>query len=451
MTSESDTLSSVVGRGNSTTSGLLIQGMSLTRGDSSATRNTGLGFESLSSISFGEDNVALGYNALKSVSNGNRNTGIGRSALASLTIGSDSIAIGEQSLMNVTNGSTNISIGNQSGSNTPSTSSNNIFIGYRAGYATSIGNGNLLIGNSIMGEANLTDSIIIGNGNGDERIRIDSGGNVGIGTSGVVNAKFEVVPTNSSGISIASTDLVYDITRNGSNSSLDATRFFQGGTPINVSIKNNTDSAGINFTPGSHESAFTGPDDIGSFSIFSRKSIIYPYSSSYINAGKTGMSFGTPETTLFRFYNTVGFGSEAPKLSLSIEDGGKIKTYKEGSNSGSYAPVSTIVSFAGTFTASVGTATTIDTINITSSSENLKTIEYTINIENGLAIQAQKVLVMHNGVSAYSQEYGIMYAPSQIVSIGATITGSELRLELTPLSGNTGLTTYRVFKGGLYA
>ena len=163
------------------------------------------------------------------------------------------------------------------------------------------------------------------------------------------------------------------------------------------------------------------------------------------------MSFGTPETTLFRFYNTVGFGSEAPKLSLSIEDGGKIKTYKEGSNSGSYAPVSTIVSFAGTFTASVGTATTIDTISITSSSENLKTIEYTINIENGLAIQAQKVLVMHNGVSAYSQEYGIMYAPSQIVSIGATITGTELRLELTPLSGNTGLTTYRVFKGGLHA
>ena len=452
LTSESDTLSSVVGRGNSTTSGLLIQGMSLTRGDSSATRNTGLGFESLSSISFGEDNVALGYNALKSVSNGNRNTGIGRSALASLTIGSDSIAIGEQSLMNVTNGSTNISIGNQSGSNTPSTSSNNIFIGYRAGYATSIGNGNLLIGNSIMGEANLTDSIIIGNGNGDERIRIDSGGNVGVGTSGTVSAKFEVVPTNSSGISIASTDLAYDVTRNGSISSLDRLRFVHGATPINVSLKNNNDSAGIHFTPSSHGSAVVSqPDDVGTFSIFSRKSTLHPYSAAFINAGPEGMSFGSPETSEYSFYNTVGLGSEAPKLSLTIGKDGKIKTWKEGSISGDNDPVSTIVSFAGTFTASVGTATTVDTISITSSVENLKTIEYTINIENALSIQAQKVLVMHNGVSAYSQEYGIMYAPSQIVSIGATITGTELRLELTPLSGNTGLTTYRVFKGGLHA
>lgn len=450
LTSESDTLNSVVGRGNSTTSGILVQGMSLTRGDSSATRNTGLGFEVLSNIASGEDNIGLGYNALKSTSNGNRNIGIGRSALASLSIGSDSIGIGEQALKNLVNGSTNISIGNQSGSNTPSTSSNNIFIGYKAGYATSIGNGNLLIGNSIMGEADLTNSVIIGNGNGDERIRIDSGGNVGIGTSGTVNAKFQVVPTNSSGISIASTDGSYDAARNGGIDSLDAYRFMRGATPINVSIKNSVDSAGINFTGSEHLNASVGNfDNIGTFSIFSRKSTDYPYSAAFISGGPIGMYFGTPESSKYYFYETVGLGSEAPKLALSIGNRGEIRRNQDG------ILTSSVVSFAGTFTASVGTATTIDTINITSSTENLKTVEYTINIENSNNIQAQKVLVMHNGASAYSQEYGIMYAPNQIVSIGATVVGvsttsNELRLELTPLSGITGLTTYRVFKGGLY-
>jgi len=98
----------------------------------------------------------------------------------------------------------------------------------------------------------------------------------------------------------------------------------------------------------------------------------------------------------------------------------------------------------GTFSATVGVSTTIDTF-----ATSFLTAEYTVHIGYGTSIQAQKVLIMNNGTTAYSQEYAIMYEPSQIVSIGATVSGSNVLLQLTPQTGVTGLTTYRFVRNTL--
>ena len=95
----------------------------------------------------------------------------------------------------------------------------------------------------------------------------------------------------------------------------------------------------------------------------------------------------------------------------------------------------------GTFVASAGVAHTVDTFNI--SSNNFKSSEYTVHIERENTQQVQKVLVMQNGSTAYSSEYGIIYNPSLIVSIGATVASGVMKLEVTPETGQTGLTTYR--------
>jgi hypothetical protein len=100
-----------------------------------------------------------------------------------------------------------------------------------------------------------------------------------------------------------------------------------------------------------------------------------------------------------------------------------------------------ITSGMGTFTASAGVAHTVDTFTI--SSTDYRTAEYTIHVGYGTFIQGQKVLVIQNGEYAYAQEYAIMYQPDVVVSVGATITAGELRLEVTPETGVTGLTTYR--------
>ena len=53
---------------------------------------------------------------------------------------------------------------------------------------------------------------------------------------------------------------------------------------------------------------------------------------------------------------------------------------------------------------------------------------------------------MHDGTTAYSQEYGIMYTPEQQVSISAAVVSTNVVVSLTPEAGISGLSTYRFVK-----
>ena len=121
--------------------------------------------------------------------------------------------------------------------------------------------------------------------------------------------------------------------------------------------------------------------------------------------------------------SNVGIATTNPLTPLQIEDVYGVKTG------------------IGTFNAVVGLSTDLDSFD--TSSLNFQTAEYTINVGYGTYIQSQKVLVMQNGTSAYSQEYAVMYNPELVVSIGATMTGTTCKVQATPESGITGLTTYR--------
>jgi hypothetical protein len=99
-----------------------------------------------------------------------------------------------------------------------------------------------------------------------------------------------------------------------------------------------------------------------------------------------------------------------------------------------------IESKAATFTASAGVSTSLDVIGI--STYNFRTAEYTLYFEWNGNIQSQKVLCMHNGTNAFSQEFAVMYEPNQIVSIGSTIDAGLFRLLVTPEAGVSGVTTY---------
>ena len=119
---------------------------------------------------------------------------------------------------------------------------------------------------------------------------------------------------------------------------------------------------------------------------------------------------------------SLGIGTSSPLTPLQVE--------KYGVKTG-----------FGTFVASSGITTDVDSFVI--ATNNFKTAEYTVYIESSSSIQAQKVLVMQNGTSAFSQEYAIMYEPTFMVSIGATVSGGLCKLQFTPESGISGLMTYR--------
>tara|TARA_Y100000766_G_scaffold262560_1_gene253869 strand:- start:442 stop:2319 length:1878 start_codon:yes stop_codon:yes gene_type:complete len=95
----------------------------------------------------------------------------------------------------------------------------------------------------------------------------------------------------------------------------------------------------------------------------------------------------------------------------------------------------------GTFVASAGVAHTVDTFTI--STNNFKTAEYTLHLEETTNSQTEKVLVMQNGTTAFSNEYAVMYNGNLLVSIGATVASGAVKLEVTPRAGISGLTTYR--------
>ena len=126
--------------------------------------------------------------------------------------------------------------------------------------------------------------------------------------------------------------------------------------------------------------------------------------------------------------SNLGIGTTNPKTPLQVETYG-VKTG------------------VGTFTASVGVSTTLDSFSV--SSTDFKTAEYTVHISFGSSIQAQKVLVTQDQSTAYSQEYGVVYNNTLLVSIGATISGGNCILQATPQTGVSGLTTYRFARNTL--
>ena len=97
----------------------------------------------------------------------------------------------------------------------------------------------------------------------------------------------------------------------------------------------------------------------------------------------------------------------------------------------------------GEWSASAGVAQTLDTITGIANND-IKTAEYTVHIVNGSNMQAQKVLVMQDGTTAFSQEYAIMHKSGLLVSMSATISGGNLLLQATPETGVSGTTTYKL-------
>lgn len=142
-----------------------------------------------------------------------------------------------------------------------------------------------------------------------------------------------------------------------------------------------------------------------------------------ISAGvSTGGNYWTSTSAGIHTLSNVGIATTNPQSPLQVE--------RFGVDTG-----------IGTFNATAGVSTDLDTFTI--SLTDFKTTEYTLHIQNSSGTQAEKVLIMQNGTTAYSQEYAIMYDNSLVVSAGATISSGVMKFQITPEVGISGLTTYR--------
>ena len=113
--------------------------------DGTKNANIGVGYESLTSNTTGENNTAIGIYSLKSNTTGIGNIAVGFESLTSNTIGNKNTAIGIYSLKSNTSGFGNLAVGYKSlTSNT--TGSGNIAVGYETLTSNTTGVNNTAIG-----------------------------------------------------------------------------------------------------------------------------------------------------------------------------------------------------------------------------------------------------------------------------------------------------------------
>ena len=172
-----------------------------------------VGREAGYSTTTGESNTAVGaYRPLYSNTTGAYNTAIGRQALFSNTTASNNVAVGYQAGYSNNTGVNNTVIGRDAGYNNQ-TADGNVFIGEYAGHSTTNSN-NTFLGtssgwqvtsgqkNTILGRYNgnqggldirtSSNNIVLSDGDGNPRMHVDSGGNVGIGRNAETSSKMSV-------------------------------------------------------------------------------------------------------------------------------------------------------------------------------------------------------------------------------------------------------------------
>ena len=105
------------------------------------------------------------------------------------------------------------------------------------------------------------------------------------------------------------------------------------------------------------------------------------------------------------------------------------------------ASVGITTNLSGSFTASAGSPSTINTFGYGSGD---RVVEYTILIDQGPNFQSQKVLAMRSGSTVHSTQFAVMFSSSLLVQCDVTISSGNMLLRVTPETGVSGSMAYKV-------
>jgi hypothetical protein len=229
-------------------------GHSAFQNTTSAGGGVAVGYQALNANTSGDYNTGIGYQSLRRNTTGAYNTAIGHRTLDAAITATGNTSIGWASLINATGGY-NTAIGKNAGYST-TTGTYNIFIGadpsLSSGNGITTGNYNTIIGSQITGlSSSLSNTIILADGQGNQRLYINSSGYAGIGTTSPIsrlsNTNTQITDGNNgtsfSGIQWSLSDGGYASAISNTNASATAHGLLvkaSGGSPLTVQAGNTT-------------------------------------------------------------------------------------------------------------------------------------------------------------------------------------------------------------------
>ena len=92
-----------------------------------------------------------------------------------------------------------------------------------------------------------------------------------------------------------------------------------------------------------------------------------------------------------------------------------------------------------TSSATINTLSTIDAFDIT----KFRSAEYLVTCNSGTSFSMNKLLVLHDGATAYITEYGSIFNNVNLVSFDVDIVSGQLNLKATPVNNNTNIKIVR--------
>ena len=100
----------------------------------------------------------------------------------------------------------------------------------------------------------------------------------------------------------------------------------------------------------------------------------------------------------------------------------------------------------GSWTATAGVLYELDNISI-----NNLVSEYILYFDHSPSntTQAQKVIVLNNGVNSYIQEYGVVYDNNLLVSVGSSISSNKLTINAVPETGINGGISFKFLRNDI--